>query len=347
MRRLLPLLACLVLGGVLSASSTGAPVYSTTTHVAAGLPSTAAGVRVVTGDPLSVAAFDELVPSWNAQVGPGGSLTLEVRAQLATGGWTRYYSFGTWMPGAGRASAEGQRDAAGVLDTDTLTLTSRSTRYSYRLTLRGPVTVTGLSFSTADRARRAVGLNSAGGLGWGRRLEVPQRSQMVFKNGGEVWCSPTSVSMILAYWGDRVPVPDAAAATLDPVYGGTGNWSFNVAWAGTRQGAAGPLSAYVARLDSLAVAERYVAAGVPLALSLGWKVGELPGAAIPRSAGHLVVLVGFDAAGNPVINDPAAASDAGVRRSYPRAAFERLWLTHSGGTAYVIAPAARLTGLPQ
>jgi Peptidase_C39 like family len=333
MRRLLPLFACLVLGSALSA-----PVYSTTTHLTVALPSSAAGVRVVTGERLSVAPFDELVPSWNAVVGPGGSLTLEVRAQLPGGEWTRYYSFGRWLPGPGRASAESVRDAAGTLNTDTLTLNGRSTRYSYRLTLRGPVSVTALSFSTADRSRRTAGLGRAGGLGWGRSLDVPPRSQMIYKNGGEVWCSPTSVSMILAYWGDRVPVPEAAAATLDPVYGGTGNWSFNVAWAGTRQGVAGPIAAHVARLDSLAAAERYLAAGVPLALSLGWRVGELPGAAIPSSAGHLVVLVGFDAAGNPVINDPAAASDAAVRRTYPRAAFERLWLTHSGGTAYVIAP---------
>jgi hypothetical protein len=38
------------------------------------------------------------------------------------------------------------------------------------------------------------------------------------------------------------------------------------------------------------------------------------------------------------LNDPAARSDEEVRRSYPRAVFERLWLTHSGGMAYVMAP---------
>ena len=64
----------------------------------------------------------------------------------------------------------------------------------------------------------------------------------------------------------------------------------------------------------------------------------LPGAPLTFSDGHLMVLVGFDAGGNPVLNDPAAPTDAGVRRSYPRAAFERQWLTHSGGLSYVIAP---------
>ena len=101
------------------------------------------------------------------------------------------------------------------------------------------------------------------------------------------------------------------------------------------------LQAYVSRLPGLAEAERYVSAGIPLAVSLGWKKGELPGAALPASSGHLMVLVGFDASGNPVLNDPAAASNDAVRRSYPRAAFERLWQEHSGGTVYVMAPAGR------
>ena len=50
------------------------------------------------------------------------------------------------------------------------------------------------------------------------------------------------------------------------------------------------------------------------------------------------MLAGFDAAGDPVVHDPAAPDDAGVRRVYQRAEFEPLWLAHSGGTAYIIHP---------
>jgi hypothetical protein len=50
------------------------------------------------------------------------------------------------------------------------------------------------------------------------------------------------------------------------------------------------------------------------------------------------VLVGFDAAGDPIVHDPAAPDDASVPRVYRRAEFERLWQVHSGGTAYVIHP---------
>ncbi|MDR6219220.1 hypothetical protein [Deinococcus soli (ex Cha et al. 2016)] len=63
----------------------------------------------------------------------------------------------------------------------------------------------------------------------------------------------------------------------------------------------------------------------------------MSGAPLSSSVGQLVVLRGFDAQGNPVINDPAAPQDADVRRVYPRAEFERQWLGHSGGLSYLVS----------
>ncbi len=77
-----------------------------------------------------------------------------------------------------------------------------------------------------------------------------------------------------------------------------------------------------------------MAAGVPLALSLAWKKGELDNPPLPETDGHFVVLCGFDAKGDPIVNDPAQPA---IRVTYPRAQFQRLWLGH-GGIAYVIAP---------
>ncbi|GGM51170.1 peptidase C39 [Deinococcus arenae] len=287
-----------------------------------------------TSAPLRVPAFDELIPSWNAVTPARGSLSVEVRAQGA-GGWTRWFSFGTWSDAGDRASLDGQKDSAGQVLTDTLRLTAKASAFQYRVTLRGAGTgVRLVAFNTSDRARRSEALGTPGQrAAWGKEVKVPQRSQMLYPNGGEVWCSPTSVSMILAKYGVNVTVPDAARGTFDREYDGTGNWAFNAAYAGALG-----MRAVVLRLPSLAAAETFTAQGTPLAVSLGWKAGELPGAAIPSSTGHLMVLTGFDAQGNPVLNDPAAPTDAGVRRTYPRAAFERLWLGHSGGLAYLITP---------
>ncbi len=292
----------------------------------------------LTSAPIAVAPFNELVPSWNAATPSAGSIAVEVRAQVGTT-WTRWFSFGKWASTGVRGSIDGQKDALGEVMTDTLRLSQKATAYQYRLTLWGAGTQLKLvAFNTTDRSKRLAFAHALSDKkAWGKLISVPQRSQMIYPNGGEVWCSPTSVSMIMAHHGVSVTVPQAAAGTLDSVYEGTGNWAFNAAYAGSLG-----FRAFVTRLPSLSEAEKYISAGVPLAVSIGWKVGELPGAAIPSSTGHLVVLVGFDKVGNPIINDPAAPNNLGVRRPYPREIFEKLWLSHSGGLSYVIAPQGKV-----
>ncbi|HET9495101.1 MAG TPA: peptidase C39 family protein, partial [Chloroflexia bacterium] len=191
-----------------------------------------------------------------------------------------------------------------------------------------------VSTTPSNPARLAAGSRAR----WGKTLAVPECSQMVYPDGGEVWCSPTSVAMVLGYWaGESGPcepgVRSAVAGVYDRIYRGHGNWPFNAAYAASRG-----MEAYVTRFTGLAQAEEWIAAGVPVIMSIGWGRGQLSGAPIASSSGHLLVLAGFDAQGNPVVNDPAAPSDQSVQRTYRRAQFERLWLARSGGTAYVIYP---------
>lgn len=192
---------------------------------------------------------------------------------------------------------------------------------------------------------------------WGKVLDVPPYSQTLHRGeypelnaGGEAWCSPTSTAMVVAYWR-RGPSPadyswvdpayadpwvdHAAACTFDYGYDGCGNWSFNVAYA-----AQFGLVAYVSHLRSLAEAERFIEAGVPLIASVSFAEGELTGAGY-STAGHLLVVVGFTDDGDVVVNDPAShlvASNDEVRARYDREEFERVWLPTSGGTVYVIHP---------
>jgi hypothetical protein len=273
-------------------------------------------------------------------------------------------------PAVVRHSVAGQRDADGAVAVDTLKLDeARSGGTAFQVRLRlcrdsaaapgadGPA-VAGAAVAFSSPPPAAPGAPGAGAPAgaageralWGHPLRLPACSQMAYPDGGEVWCSPTSLAMVLGYWeGERgggevacaERVRDAVAGVYDRVYRGHGNWPFNTAYAAT-----GGLEAFVARLDGLAAAAPLLAAGIPLVISYGWRTGELPGAPLPASNGHLAVLAGFDAAGDPVVYDPAAPEDGAVRRRYPRSALERLWLTHSGGTAYVIAPPERVPPWP-
>jgi hypothetical protein len=143
------------------------------------------------------------------------------------------------------------------------------------------------------------------------------------------WCSPATLAMIHAFHGVDRSVADTARSVFDRAYNGTGNWAFNVACSG-RLGFRG----VVAHLCNLDHAQRLIERNLPLALSYSWSDGELPGAPIERSDGHLVVLCGFTRDGDCAINDPAAPN---VRMVYPRAAIERLWQRNEG-VAYVVAP---------
>lgn len=283
---------------------------------------------------VAVAPFDELIPSWNVTGTATSPLKVEVRVRRADGQWTPYTGFGSWQASGVRGSAPVVRRTDGTVNTDTLVLPFRASAFQARVTLGPGLQLHLLSFNTSDTALRARDQGRAGqSPAWNTALAVPARSQMIYPGGGEMWCSPTSVAMLLGFWKRPVSVPDAARATFDPTYDGFGNWPFNMAYAAT-QG----LQAFVTRLGSLRDAEAYVQRGLPLALSLRFRAGELPGAPLSWSNGHLLVLTGFDAQGNPRVNDPAAPGDAGVKRTYPRAVFERLWLGHAGGMAYVMAP---------
>ncbi len=293
--------------------------------------------------------FDTAISSWNAITPAGTWLQVELRAYRPSDAhWTKYYIMGVWASGTDtieRHSVNGQGDSDGTVLTDTLVLYGQPvyTKYQYRLTLfttdtHASPSVSLMSVMTSNSYKEPDGLNiTSDQTAWGINLNVPQRSQMIYKKGGEVWCSPTSTSMVLAYWGYSVPVPEAASDTWDYVYDGAGNWPFNTAWAGTFG-----MEAYVTRMGSMTQIEEWIKAGVPVVISLAWNNNDpaetLPGAAITSSGGHLMVVRGFTSNGDVITNDPAFGSDDTVQHVYPRGALEHLWLEHSGGTVYLIYP---------
>ncbi|MFS8891376.1 peptidase C39 family protein [Synechococcus sp. R55.2] len=288
------------------------------------------------------------IASWNATTPPGTWLELWIRAKLSDR-WTKWYHGGVWAADPmtlASHSVRGQGDEDGNLYTDLLVLNdtlngAEAFQVRVRLFTQDPgrsAFVDQVAVAISNEPVKPSRLSPGDPSRWGKVLDLPLCSQMVYPDGGEVWCSPTSLAMVLAYWQQdprpcEVLVRAAVAGVYDRVYQGHGNWAFNVAHA-AEQG----LSGVVARLESLAQAEAWIAAGVPVVLSYAWGEGELEGAPIPKSKGHLAVLVGFDSHGDPIVHDPAAKTNEEVRRTYRREQLESLWLEHSGGTVYLIHP---------
>jgi hypothetical protein len=309
--------------------------------------------------------FDTLVPSWNAAT-PGGTwVQLEARVRSG-GGWTRWFNLGVWASGTGdvkRHSVNRQRGGDWEVLTDTLQSRGPvfADAYQYRLKLmakepRLSPTASKVSVVASDSYRHGDSLGTPVLKdAWGKSLAVPARSQMVYEGGGEVWCSPTSLSMVMAYWAKETgrkslnqSVPTVARGTYDYVYRGNGNWPFNTAYA-----AAYGLEGTVSRFSSIEQAERWISSGIPLVASVAWDNRQastrLSGAPIPVTEGHLLVIRGFTTSGDPIVNDPAAGTNAGVPRVYDREELERAWLRNpnsSGGAVYLVHPRDRATPPP-
>ena len=317
-------------------------------------------------------AFTELVASWNAKTTATSLVEVDMQASPDGAYWTKWYVMGRWTyedSAFHRTSVGLQGDADGTVAIDTF-IAGKAPMISYRLQVTltraaatdASPTVTALGAMTSATPKKftvptARSYTGAAAL----PRAVPQYSQEIhagefpeYDGGGEAWCSPTSTSMVLAYWG-RLPsaadtayipaayadpqVDYAARYTFDYHYNGTGNWPFNTAYA-ARFG----LDAFVTRLRSLDEAEAFIRAGIPLVASIAVDSNKLDGFLFKSSNGHLLVITGMTAEGNVTANDPASTSDATVTRVYDRGQFEDAWLNHSGGIVYVIHPAG--TPLP-
>jgi len=311
-------------------------------------------------------SFTELIASWSART-PGSSwIEVQVRGRAADGTATSWDTLARWAAKdkvVRRRSGKAQADDGGRVATDTWRTTGLT---SYRLRIRAHhergrrMPRVELATAMTSRLPAAVGPTSAPGAARGLELAVPRYSQMIHSGhypqwggGGEAWCSPTSTAMVLGYYhrlpgaksyrwvpaGHADPWVDATARlTYDHAYEGTGNWPFNTAYAARRVGPAG--EAFVTRLRDLTDAELLVRAGIPPVISIAFGRGELDDAPISASNGHLLVIVGFTASGDVIVNDPAAARNDRVRRVYSRGQLERAWLQASGGVAYVVHDAA-------
>jgi hypothetical protein len=320
--------------------------------------------------------FSELVASWQADTPAGSSIEigLQVRTGAATSDWYVMGVWAFDASAVTRHSVDGQDDAIGRIDTDTFVghdvqPGARPVAYRLRSTLHG-------TSSASPALRQLAAAASLPGepppvpsaTTMDRTVDLPVRaySQEIhggeypsFDGGGEAWCSPTSTAMVLSYYGTGPTAEDltalpadrafdahgradaavdyAAIHTYDTVNRGAGNWPFNTAYA-----SAYGLDGSVRRYSSLQPLEDWIRRGVPVVISIAWDnrdadaTNDLDGASINSTAGHLMVVRGFTAEGDVIVNDPASPSDADVRRVYNRGQVERDWLRASHGTSYVI-----------
>jgi Peptidase_C39 like family len=248
------------------------------------------------------------------------------------------FSAGMWSPWVAGAAVGRARFPAAVTRSETLTcevdeFLASPPAERIRLVLRSSITEPSRPFgdpwfvALSAWSPDSTAEPSPGGAA---RLSVPAYSQM--EEASEIRsriCSPASVAMVLAYHGARVAVGDLAREVFQPELDLYGVWPAAVNAAG-RRGVAG----YLLRFPDWSTAAWCLEHGMPIVASVRYAAGELTGAAIEQTSGHLLVLTGYEG-DHVLVNDPAAPRTGEVGRRYRLDEIRRVWLARAG-VGYVL-----------
>ena len=320
---------------------------------------TGVGPRAVVESPVveTGQGFDNLIVSWNAKAPAGSFLNIYAKARIG-GAWTKWYTMAIWNREGckqHRTSVKGQKDEHGNVDCDTLKLKKPADAFKVKVELASDdgASYPALKFLAVNVVDSKLLVTEAAPLKqvWGTEIDVPALCQISVE-GGRGWCSATSTAMLLSFWSKELNRPElktgvteSAKNCHDESWNGTGNWPFNTAFAGSFDG----IRAYVTRFTSVSQIERWIEKGIPVIVSL--KSTWLRHEESDTDPGHLMVIRGFTADGDPIFNDPWPKGGNGddapreypledLRKVFKRADLEYAWIEPSGsyGTVYLIYP---------
>jgi hypothetical protein len=280
----------------------------------------------------------EFIPSWNGTVPANAGVRLELRT-ARSGDWSPWLYFGAWGKTPPAEKIVSFDD--GEVYIDNLILNRPGTSVQVRLQLfsyamdekvspqirRIAVSYSGYAPQIASADLAAIKLEKSQ---WCRDLKVPFRTQKDAPPAlANQICSPTSVSMVMQYWGTNRPTIENALAIYDSEYDLFGNWARAV----QRAGELG-LDGWVDRFRNWEKVKEQIARGQPIIASIAFRKGEFDSAVISRTNGHLIVIRGFTENGDVIVNDPANR-EKGEGAVYKADELARAWFGH-GGVGYVI-----------
>lgn len=283
---------------------------------------------------LHLSPFDRIVPSWNAYTPEGTYIIVNIQFRV-NDIWSDWLSMGEW--GFYHDSkSNSQSVLLGHTNIDTTFVKSPSLADALRIKVElygnGQVTpilhqITATTFTKKYEPTIPVFQSES----WRKELAVPCRSQMVEnKTVASRICSPTSLAMVLEYYGIDYPTSEIYNVVFDHQENIFGNWPFNTAVAGHLG-----LEAYVDYYFTIDQIKEKIAQDIPIICSIKFKRGQLTGAPINSTNGHLLVVRGFsnhDGQEYVIVNDPAATTNEDVRREYRIEEFIKAWK----GWVYVI-----------
>ncbi len=247
------------------------------------------------------------------------------------GVWGKFFKLALYSTKLSHSFDE-QEDEFAKLSIDVLRAKIPAQAYRFRLTLHGEVELPDVAVCLTDASAKYD--DCAGILPPGqRKVEVRPISQMrldVSPTDQIRLCSPTSLTMALNALGVQADALETAAQVYDDRAHIYGNWCLNTAYAYLKG-----CDAVVTRFQRLIQLADFVNTDGLVLATIGYKRGELTGAAVTETPGHLVVICGWEN-GKILVADPAASITREVIRFYDGQEFARAWLQNKRGAAYLV-----------
>ena len=285
--------------------------------------------RTVLSPVFETADFSSLVLSVDYTTATRGWLLSEVQI-CQDGAWSEFFKLGFYSPKLNHSFDPQETDRA-VLCVDELCAKMPAQAYRFRLTLQGEMEVSDVIVCVEPAPKKA---SQADDLPLQmRQINIAPLSQMQLAVSPEQQkrlCSPTSLCMALRALGVAAAPLETAAAVYDMQADIYGNWTFNTAYAARRG-----LFACVTRFHLLAELADFVNEHSLVLATIAYKKGELSGAAVEETPGHLVLICGWKE-GKIYVADPAAPTKETVMRCYDAKEFARAWLINKRGAAYLV-----------
>ena len=178
--------------------------------------------------------YKEAIASWNASTPAGSWVEIQFRAQYGTR-WSKWYVLGIWASDDStirRHSVQSQGDSDGFVAVDTFVSSAKkATTNKFQIKLRlfsadgvAAASVQNASVAYSTSAPKSASVSEGNPALWDTLVDIPECSQMVYPDGGEVWCSPTSTSMVLGHWSGGGEDPDSCEARVRAAVDGVYDW---------------------------------------------------------------------------------------------------------------------------
>jgi len=270
--------------------------------------------------------FNRALPSWNGTA-PGGAGGFRVFMRVPYGtGWSPWLEVGYWKENlwAGNKSTS---YGDGRIAIDTGIFNSYHSQWQVKIEMKRDaistaspeihlLSMTVSDSKTTDEADYSSILNDDPQAIYVDTEHIYQYS--VDNDIGGRICSPTSASMVLLSYGIYVDPYEFAVDNRDPYYDIFGVWPRTVQNA-SEYGLKGTVNRYRTWSET----RKVLSNGGRIVMSVGEPIS---------SAGHLIMLAGFDSTGIPIVHDPGRSN--GYAYQHSKEALSSSWFVDKGGVAY-------------